>query len=65
MDDEKFNKFIEECASFCRKCGFKTKQELKSFIVKDILSGKDEKNWKVASIKDRMLEALCKRLGIK
>ena len=65
-EDKKVQKFINECANFCKKAGMKTQKQVYEWLLADLMEtykGKAPK-WKLESIAEDITESICLKLNI-
>lgn len=65
-EDKKYQKFVEQCAKFCKTAGLKTQKAIYEWLNSDLQ--KDYKGrapkWKIASIAEDVTESICLKLNI-
>ena len=65
-EDKKVQKFINQCADFCKNAGLKTQKEVYDWLVADLTDtykGRAPK-WKIESIAEDITESICLKLNI-
>lgn len=65
-EDKKVQKYINECANFCKKAGLKTQKEVYNWLVADLTetyNGRAPK-WKIESVAEDITESICLKLNI-
>lgn len=65
-EDKKYQKFVEQCADFCKKAGLKTQKAIYEWLVADLMEsykGKAPK-WKIESVAEDVTESICLKLNI-
>ena len=66
-EDKKVQKFINQCAEFCKTAGLKTQKEVYDWLVADLTDtykGRAPK-WKIESIAEDITESICLKLNIR
>lgn len=66
-EDKKVQKFINQCADFCKNAGLKTQKEVYDWLVADLTDtykGSAPK-WKIESVAEDITESVCLKLNIK
>ena len=65
-EDKKVQKFINQCADFCKTAGLKTLKEVYDWLVADLTDtykGRAPK-WKIESVAEDITESICLKLNI-
>lgn len=65
-EDKKVQKFINECADFCKKAGMKTQKQVYEWLLADLMetyNGKTQK-WKLESVAEDITESICLKMNI-
>lgn len=65
-EDKKIQKFINECANFCKKAGMKTQKQIYAWLVADLMEtykGRAPK-WRIESVAEDITESICLKLNI-
>lgn len=65
-EDKKVQKFINQCADFCKNAGLKTQKEVYDWLVTDLTEtykGLAPK-WKIESVAEDITESICLKLNI-
>jgi len=65
-EDKKVQKFINQCADFCKTAGLKTQKEVYDWLVADLTDtykGRAPK-WKIESVAEDITESICLKLSI-
>lgn len=65
-EDKKVQKFINQCADFCKAAGLKTQKEVYDWLVADLTDtykGSAPK-WKIESVAEDITESICLKLNI-
>ena len=65
-EDKKVQKFINECANFCKKAGMKTQKQVYEWLLADLMetyNGKTQK-WKLESVAEDITESICLKMNI-
>jgi hypothetical protein len=66
-EDKKVQKFINQCADFCKTAGLKTQKDVYDWLVGDLTEtykGRTPK-WKIESVAEDITESVCLKLNIK
>lgn len=66
-EDKKVQKFINQCAEFCKTAGLKTQKDVYDWLVADLTdtyNGRAPK-WKIESIAEDITESVCLKLNIR
>ena len=66
-EDKKFQKFINQCADFCKTADLKTQKEVYDWLVSDLTEtykGRAPK-WRIESVAEDITESICLKLNIK
>ena len=66
-EDKKVQKFINQCAEFCKTAGLKTQKEVYDWLVADLTDtykGRAPK-WKIESIAEDITESICLKMRIR
>ena len=66
-ENKKVQKFINQCADFCKTVGLKTQKEVYNWLVADLTEtykGRAPK-WRIESVADDITESICLKLNIK
>jgi len=66
-EDKKVQKFINECANFCKKVGMKTQKQVYEWLLADLMEtykGKTPK-WKLESVAEDITESICLKLNLR
>jgi hypothetical protein len=66
-EDKKVQKFINQCADFCKTAGLKTQKDVYDWLVGDLTEtykGRAPK-WKIESVAEDITESVCLKLNIK
>ena len=66
-EDKKVQKFINQCADFCKTACLKTQKEVYDWLVADLTEtykGRAPK-WKIESVAEDITESICLKLNIK
>ena len=65
-EDKKVQKFINQCADFCKTASLKTQKEVYDWLVADLTEtykGRAPK-WKIESIAEDITKSICLKLNI-
>lgn len=65
-ENKKFEKFVEQCADFCKKANMKTQKEIYDWLNADLqeaYKGRAPK-WKIESVAEDVTESICLKLNI-
>ena len=65
-EDKKVQKFIEQCAEFCKKANMKTQKQVYNWLLADLMEdyqGRAPK-WKIESVAEDITESICLKLNI-
>ena len=65
-EDKKVQKFINQCADFCKTARLKTQKEVYDWLVADLTDtykGRAPK-WKIESVAEGITESICLKLNI-
>ena len=65
-EDKKVQKFINQCADFCKTAGLKTQKEVYDWLVSDLTEaykGRASK-WRIESVAEDITESICLKLNI-
>ena len=66
-EGKKVQKFINQCADFCKTAGLKTQKEVYDWLVADLTEtykGCTPK-WRIESVAEDITESICLKLNIK
>ena len=65
-EDKKYQKFVGQCADFCKKTNLKTQKAIYEWLVADLMESYNGKapKWKIESIAEDMTESICLKLNI-
>ena len=66
-EDKKVQKFINQCADFCKTAGLKAQKEVYDWLVADLTEtykGRAPK-WRIESVAEDITESICLKLNIK
>jgi len=66
-EDKKVQKFINQCADFCKTAGLKTQKEVYDWLVADLTEtykGRAPK-WRIESVAEDITESIYLKLNIK
>ena len=66
-EDKKVQKFIKQCADFCKKANMKSQQQIYDWLVADLTEtykGRAPK-WRIESVAEDITESICLKLNIK
>jgi len=66
-ENKKVQKFINQCADFCKTVGLKTQKEVYNWLVADLTEtykGRAPK-WRIESVAEDITESICLKLNIK
>ena len=66
-ENKKIQKFINQCADFCKTAALKTQKEVYDWLVADLTEtykGRAPK-WKIESVAEDITESICLKLNIK
>lgn len=66
-EDKKVQKYINQCADFCKTAGLKSKKEVYDWLVTDLTEtykGRASK-WRIESVAEDITESVCLKLNIK
>ena len=65
-ESRKAQRFIDECAAFCKKAEMKNKQQVYDWLLADLIdSYKNVAKWRLESIADEFIGDICSRMGIR
>jgi hypothetical protein len=65
-EDKKIQKFINQCADFCKTTGLKTQKDVYDWLVADLTEtykGRAPK-WRIESVAEDITESICLKLNI-
>ena len=65
-EDRKFQKFIKQCAEFCKAANMKSQQQIYEWLLADLMDTYKERapKWKIESIAEDFTESICVELRI-
>lgn len=66
-EEKKVQKFINQCADFCKTAGLKTQKEVYDWLVADLMEAYKERapKWRIESVAEDITESICLKLNIK
>lgn len=66
-EDNKVQKFINQCADFCKTAGLKTQKEVYDWLMADLTEAYKgcAPKWRIESIAENITESVCMKLNIK
>ena len=64
-EDKKVQKFINECANFCKKAGMKTQKQVYEWLLADLMETYRAPKWRIESVAEDITESVCLKLNIK
>lgn len=65
-ENKKYEKFVEQCADFCKKANMRTQKEIYDWLNADLqeaYKGRAPK-WKIESVAEDVTESICLKLNI-
>lgn len=63
-EDKKVQKFINECANFCKKAGMKTQKQIYEWLLADLMETYRAPKWSIESVAEDITESICLKLNI-
>ena len=63
-EDKKVQKFINQCADFCKTAGLKTQKEVYDWLVADLTETCRAPKWRIESVAEDITESICLKLNI-
>ena len=66
-EGKKVQKFINQCADFCKTAGLKTQKEVYDWLVADLTETYKgcAPKWRIESVAEDITESICLKLNIK
>ena len=63
-EDKKVQKYINECADFCKKAGMKTQKQIYEWLLADLMETYRAPKWRIESVAEDITESICLKLNI-
>ena len=63
-EDKKVQKFINQCADFCKTAGLKTQKEVYDWLVADLTETYSAPKWRIESVAEDITESICLKMRI-
>ena len=65
MTESKKERFIKECATFCKAVGLKTKKDIYDWLVADLTKEHKGSKWEIKMLAEDYTEGICLKLNIR